>query len=132
MQSLAPSTGLHLNAYSGALFPNQIEFLLTAVSNFVRNVSVDTTSLVRIPEQTLQNGSTGKSPQRLITKNTIKTYGRANFRLRRFHILNLYGDKLSDSSSGYFTTIKETEPHCRCMIGVRLCRPQSQSRQCFW
>jgi hypothetical protein len=100
------STGLHLNAYSSAPFPNQIEVLLIAVSNFVRNVSGDTTSLVRIPAQTLQDGSKGKSPQRLITKNTINTYGRVNVRLRRFHILNLCRDKLPDSSSGWFTTIK--------------------------
>jgi hypothetical protein len=106
MQSVTPATDLHLNAYSSAPFPNQIELRLAAVSNFARNVSGDTTSLVRIPEQTLKDGSKGKSPQCLITKNTIKTYGRGNFRLRRFHILNLYGDKLSDSSSACFTTIK--------------------------
>lgn len=109
MQSLAPSTALHLNAYSSAPFPNQIEFLLAAVSNFVRNVSGDTTSLVRIPAQTLQDGSKGVASM-INDKNTIKTCGRVNVGLRRFHILNLYGDKLSDSSPGCFTSIKKQNP----------------------
>jgi hypothetical protein len=86
MKSLAPSTRLHLNAYSIAPFPNQVTLRLAGVSNFVRNVSDDTTSLVRLPEQTPQDFSKGKPLLCLMTQNIIKTYGKVNVRPRRFHI----------------------------------------------
>lgn len=66
--------------------------------------------VVRIQEQPRQDGGKRKPPQCLTTKNTIKACGRVNVRLGRFHALNLCGDKLSDSSSGCFTTIKKHYP----------------------